>query len=125
MLAYPPMKRLLALASVCAAFVPAVGSAADPPANSPEKFDVSLAAGGEHEECVRLAAGETRRYYWRASGPVDFNIHFHRGDEVAYPVKRAAMRGDGGTFTAKSAEDYCWMWTARERPVKLEGHIKD
>jgi hypothetical protein len=117
------MKRLFA--ATCCAFVPALAGAADPGANSPEKFDVSLAAGAEHEECVRLEAGQTRRYYWHASAPVDFNIHFHRGDEVAYPVKRAAMRGDGGAFTAKSGADYCWMWTARDRPVKLEGRIKD
>jgi hypothetical protein len=53
---------------------------------------------------------------------VDFNIHYHRGDEVFYPVKREAMRRDGGTFTAKTGEDYCWMWSAK-RDTKLEGQI--
>src|SRR5215471_13027122 len=121
MLAYPPMKRLLA--ATWAVLLPALAAAADPPANTPEKFAVSLEGGGEHEECVRLEAGQSVHYYWRASGPVDFNIHFHREGEVSYPVKRAAMRGDGGIFTAKSAEDYCWMWTALDKPVKLEGKI--
>jgi len=122
MLAYPTMKRLLALA--CAALVPAA-VAGDPPAQAAGKFHASLAPGAGHEECVRLEAGQSRRYYWRASGPVDFNIHFHRGDAVTYPVKREAMRGDGGTFTAQSSEDYCWMWTARDRAVKLAGRIRD
>jgi len=54
---------------------------------------------------------------------VDFNIHYHRGKDVFFPVKRNAMRGDGGTFTAKTAEDYCWMWTARDAPAKVEGRI--
>jgi hypothetical protein len=54
---------------------------------------------------------------------VDFNIHYHRGDEVFYPVKRERMRGDGGTFTAKSGEDYCWMWTAKAA-AKIEGRIE-
>jgi len=117
------MKRLLAAS--CAAFAPLLACADEAAPNSPGRFTVNLQAGGEHEECVRLESGEARHYYWRASGPVDFNIHFHRGDEVSYPVKREAMRGDGGTFTAKSGEDYCWMWTARDRPVKLEGRIKD
>jgi hypothetical protein len=115
------MKRLLAAA--CAALLPVLVLAADPPARSGEKFSVSLERGGEHEECVRLEAGQVRHYYWRASGPVDFNIHFHSGDTVTYPVKRAAMRGDGGSFTAQGGEDYCWMWTARDRPVKIEGRI--
>jgi hypothetical protein len=34
------------------------------------------------------------------------------------------MRADGGAFTAKSGEDYCWMWTARDKPAKLEGRIE-
>jgi len=117
------MKRLLAATSVVLLSFPA--HAADPPPSSTEKFSVTLERGGEHEECVHLEAGQSRRYYWRASGPVDFNIHFHDGDRVSYPVKREAMRGDGGSFTAKDAEDYCWMWAARDRPVKLEGRIKD
>ena len=118
MLAYPAMKRLALLlaAAFLAPCVSADGKSAD-------AFSVTLEPKGMHEECAHLATGEKRNYYWRADGPVDFNVHYHRGDEAVYPVKRDAMRGDGGTFTAKSAEDYCWMWTARERKVKIEGRI--
>ena len=123
MLAYPPMKRLLA-ATIAATATFAFAEDA-PPATATGKFSVSLDKGGEHEECAHLDAGQMRHYYWRASAPVDFNIHFHHGDEVSYPVKRDAMRGDGGTFTAKASEDYCWMWTALDRPVKLEGRIRN
>jgi hypothetical protein len=84
---------------------------------------VELEAGKMHEECMRVEAGQRRRYSWKSSAPVDFNIHYHRGDEVFYPVKRERMRGDGGTFTAKSAEDYCWMWTAKDG-AKVEGRIE-
>lgn len=77
-----------------------------------------------HEECGRLEAGEMRRYYWKANAPVDFNIHYHRGGEVFFPVKRNAMRGDGGSFTARTAEDYCWMWTARNAPADIQGRIR-
>ena len=55
MLAYPPMKRLLA--ATCVAFVALLARAEETPANSPEKFTVSIAAGGEHEECVHLESG--------------------------------------------------------------------
>ena len=113
------MKRLLAAPLFALALAPA--HAADKPAR--QSFDVSLAAGKVHEECLRLEAGAKRRYHWKANAPVDFNIHFHRGNDVSYPVKRAAMRGDGGTFTAKTAEEYCWMWTARDKAVKVEGSI--
>ena len=89
-----------------------------------QPFSVAVEAKQLHEECVKLQAGEKRKYYWKADGPVDFNIHYHVDQEVFYPVKRDGMRGDGGTFTAKGAQDYCWMWTARDKAVKLEGRIE-
>jgi hypothetical protein len=114
------MKRLLAL--ICTAC--AVYAWAD----SPGPADVTvikarLEPGKLHEECMRLEAGQKRSYYWKSDGPVDFNIHFHRGDEVIYPVKRERMRGDGGMFTAKTGEDYCWMWSAKAA-AKIEGSIE-
>ncbi len=118
MLAYPPMKR--SLAAVLAALAPLLAFATDP---APGSFSVTIEAKDFHEECAHLDEGEKRNYLWRADGPVDFNVHYHRGDEAFYPVKRDGMRGDGGTFIAKSADDYCWMWTARDRPVKLEGRV--
>jgi len=114
------MKRLLA--ALCAL------AAMDASAYASDREDVTvvqveLEAGTMHEECMRVEAGQKRRYSWKSSAPVDFNIHYHRGDEVFYPVKRERMRGDGGTFTAKSAEDYCWMWTAKAS-AKVEGRIE-
>ena len=111
------MSRLPALlACACAGLVLA--------ADKPGAFSVALEPQGMHEECAHLEAGEKRNYSWKADGPVDFNVHYHKGPEVFYPVKRAAMRGDGGTFVAKTADDYCWMWTARDKAVKLEGRIE-
>ena len=115
------MKRLAHALLLAAAFLaPQAGFGEETSASA---FSVTLAPKGMHEECAHLAKGEKRNYYWRADGPVDFNVHYHRGDEAVYPVKRDAMRGDGGTFVARTEEDYCWMWTARERPAKVEGRI--
>ena len=117
MLAWAPMKRLAMLFLVsCAAAL-----AAD---QKPAQFSATLKPGAIHEECARVEAGDKRNYHWKSDAPVDFNIHFHRGNDVTYPVKRTAMRGDGGTFLAKSGEDYCWMWTARDKPAKIEGGIE-
>ena len=113
-----PMKRLLALAAVACAFS---ASAADE--SGPRAVSLTLEPGKIHEECMRLEAGQKRRYHWKSSAPVDFNVHYHEGPEVFYPVKRDLMRGDGGTFTAKIAQDYCWMWTAKNAAAKVEGSI--
>ena len=119
MLAYDRMRRLCILAALAAA--PAAANPAAPGAAL--AVDVTLAPKKVHEECARMEAGESRRWHWKSDTPVDFNIHYHRGNDVFFPVKRDAMRGDGGNFTAKTGEDYCWMWTAKDAAAKVEGRI--
>jgi hypothetical protein len=63
------------------------------------------------EECVQLAAGQSIAYAFEATAPVDFNIHFHKGDDVVYPVQRDQVQRGDERFTAASAGDYCLMWT--------------
>ncbi len=114
------MSRLLAIALAAAC---SGAFAASPKAAKTQSVDASLAPKKMHEECLRMEKGEKRIYSWKATSAVDFNIHYHEGPEVFYPVKRDGMRGDGGTFTAKVATDYCWMWTARDAAAKLTGRI--
>ena len=121
MLAYGPMKRLPALLCALAASLALAQGKAPPPE---DVVDISLEPKKVHEACMRLEAGDKRKYHWKSTAPVDFNIHYHRGPEVFYPVKRDGMRGDGGTFTAKTGEEYCWMWTGRNQAAKIEGRIE-
>jgi hypothetical protein len=88
------------------------------------RYAFQLEPGKVHEICLRLEAGQKRSYEWSADAAVDFNIHYHRGDDVSYPVKRDATRAEKGTFTAKTGEDYCWMWTAKAA-TKVRGSIKN
>jgi hypothetical protein len=117
MLAYRRMKRLLATALMC--LVAPVVEGEDALA-----VQVTLAPGKMHEECARLEKNEKRKFHWKATAPVDFNIHYHEGAEIFYPVKREGMRGDGGTFTAKVTQDYCWMWTAKNAQAVVTGKIE-
>ena len=73
---------------------------------------------------MHLDKGEKRNYSWKSDAAVDFNIHYHEDPKVSFPVKRDGMRGDGGTFEAKVTQDYCWMWSARDKKAKLEGRIQ-
>jgi hypothetical protein len=80
---------------------------------------------GIAEECFRLTADASIGYTFEASAPVDFNIHFHRGDIVEYPVRvDQASHGDD-RFTAGSTEEYCLMWTNRTaQPVTIRGALR-
>ncbi len=113
------MRRFCLLLAVAAA--PALANPGAP--GGALAVDVTLAPKKVHEECARVEAGESRRWHWKSDAPVDFNIHYHRDKDVFFPVKRDGMRGDGGTFTAKTGEDYCWMWTAKDAAVKVRGRI--
>jgi hypothetical protein len=74
---------------------------------------LSIAPGKFDEHCLRLEAGEAITWRFSATGAVDFNIHLHQGDKVLYPVRRDGVTRASGTFRARSAEDYCLMWTNR------------
>ncbi|MCW5592613.1 MAG: hypothetical protein KIS74_10990 [Burkholderiales bacterium] len=97
---------------LCLLSCAALASPVDGGTNARE-FSHDLEPGGVAEECLRLPAGKARRFEWSASAPVDFNIHYHRGNDVTYPVKANQQRDGKGRFTAAAAEDYCWMWTAK------------
>ena len=77
------------------------------------EFSHDLKPGAIAEECLRLPAGRSRSFEWAASAPVDFNIHYHQGEKVTYPVKANQQREGKGRFKAAASEDYCWMWTAK------------
>jgi hypothetical protein len=89
-----------------------------------DAFRLSIAPGKFDEHCLKIEAGRTIAYRFEASGPVDFNIHYHRGNDVLYPVKREATRQSASTFRAESTDDYCLMW---ENPnavaVSVEGRV--
>ena len=88
------------------------------------EFNLTLAAGEVHEECMPLKLNDWSKYDWKSDEPVEFNIHFHRGSKISYPLKKSPSKAQQGTFVAKSGEEYCWMWTAGKKPAKLEGTIK-
>ena len=119
MLAYRPMERPIGPALALAALLATQAHAA----GKEREFTHVLEPGKVHEECARLQPGEARRWSWTSDAPVDFNIHFHRGNDVGYPVKRDATKGESGTFEPDVAQDYCWMWTAKGARAKLTGRI--
>jgi hypothetical protein len=114
----PPMKISSLLAPLLAA---AVAHAAD----GPGPYTFTLAGKAFGERCLDLAAGESIRYRFRASGPVDFNIHHHRGKDVFYPVRQRAIREADATFRADTAGTYCLMWElAGSGSIAVDGVVE-
>jgi hypothetical protein len=88
-------------------------------------FGLDVPARGFDEHCIRLDTGEHVRYRFSANGELDFNIHYHRGSEVYYPVKAAESRSADATFTAPHADTYCLMWERKgEGAVRVDGSVE-
>ncbi len=88
----------------------------------------TLKAGKVHEECMQLNVGQRLAYSFETKSLIDFNIHYHLGKEVFYPVKKDATKTLKDEFTAGSSQDYCLMWTnknAKQVLVKYEFQIVD
>lgn len=93
--------------------------------SAPGPFRLDVPARGFDEHCVQLAAGERVRYRYSATAELDFNIHYHRGKDVLYPVKTTASRSADATFTAPHADTYCLMWERRgDGAARVEGAVE-
>jgi hypothetical protein len=91
----------------------------------PAELETELQPKGIEELCVELAAGETVGYWFESSAPLDFNVHWHRGKQVHYPVKRDRVRRLEGRFRAREAQTYCLMWTSRAaKPLTLRARVE-
>lgn len=81
--------------------------------NAEGKFERTqpIASGKFVEICESLAKESVVTWQFTASAPLNFNVHFHQGKEVAFPEKKDGVSELKGTLVAQSKEDYCWMWT--------------
>jgi hypothetical protein len=74
------------------------------------------------EECFELAPGQVLEYRFKASAPVDFNIHCHDGSYIDYVVKADNKASGQGTFRPERKQFYCLMWTNHStvQPITLQ-----
>lgn len=68
-------------------------------------------AGKFLEVCGDLKVGDTVRWRFGATGPVDFNVHYHVGKSAEYPARLTQAAAGDGVLQVGVKETYCWMWT--------------
>jgi hypothetical protein len=76
-----------------------------------EDRSLNLRTGEVHESCHKLDDGVKLSYSFESSSPALFNIHYHQGKEIIYPVAEQIMMSNEGTLSADSMQTYCLMWT--------------
>src|SRR5512147_1103703 len=98
------MRRSTLLVAILVSFVPDANAAGIESVTSEKPFAHSIPPRKIAEECFKLPAGKAIGYAFESSAPVDFNIHYHVGKDVVYPVKRDQVRQAVDRFTAPSDE---------------------
>lgn len=76
---------------------------------------VTVPAGKFVEICGPLERGETVRWAFESTHPLDFNVHYHVGKDVHYPSRQDGARSARGTLDVQSRQDYCWMWSSKQQ----------
>ena len=74
---------------------------------------VSLAPFEFQETCLDLATRNQVRYDFRSDRPIEFNIHYHDGLRIRFPVKLPEITTHAAQFTAEADRSYCLMWFNR------------
>lgn len=82
-------------------------------AQAPAPKPVILKPGKPHEKCMLLDSGQKLEYRFESTAKVNFNLHYHKGDSVYYPVKLDRTTGESGLYESKAREKYCFMWENR------------
>lgn len=105
--------RTLALAATLACAGVQAADVTDIAWSAEGRFEhrAEVAPGGFAEVCGKLARGAEVRWAFESAGPMDFNIHYHQGQKVVFPVQRAGAAKAAATLKVKRDQDYCWMWT--------------
>lgn len=81
---------------------------------------LSIAPGDIHEVCMTLTPRDALRYAFTGTERLSFNIHYHAGNEIHFPVPEHPTSGAEDSFTPPLQQDYCLMWTnTGSEPVAL------
>lgn len=70
-----------------------------------------IAPAGFLEACGPLQQGQVIDWSYQASAALDFNIHYHAGDEVVYPAQQEGKSELAAQLEITLDQTYCWMWS--------------
>jgi len=117
-----------ALACALAAALPAVNAEIlDIQWNSAGEVaqSVTVPSGKFAELCGALSEGQSIAWTFKADQPLDFNIHYHRGNDVVFPAKQEDLIESRGNLNVSIDQHYCWMWSnKRDTSARLHVTLK-
>lgn len=93
--------------------------------NSSDAKNHVIESGKSYEACMWLSPGDKLYYEFTSSANLRFNIHYHEGKTVYYPVQVKLTSLEKAVFEPESRKEYCLMWKNPENQgVELKLHYQ-
>ncbi len=80
-----------------------------------------------YEKCFSLNNKQLVDYSFKANQAISFNIHYHLGEQIKYPVSERVIASVSSVFNPKSTRFYCFMWENNSKVstnLDFEYHIR-
>lgn len=82
------------------------------------EITVKIKPGRISEKCIQTLPNQIIEYSFNCSKPISFNIHYHRGGKVVYPVSEKDILTSEGALNCQEAlaepsdkpQYFCLMW---------------
>jgi hypothetical protein len=88
--------------------------------SGPYETNVVVPAHKAHEDCFKLADGQSLDFAFESSAALDFNLHCHEEGEILMPIDLKGVSAKSDTFVADRDQYWCLMWENKHsRKVRL------
>jgi hypothetical protein len=68
------------------------------------------------ERCIEFGAGKKVEFNFTSQHPVNFDVHYHPGNSIAFAIKKENIKELSDGFTSDAADHYCFTWA---NPVEV------
>ena len=73
------------------------------------------------EICPEMNAGQTLSFDFKSNNEVEFNLHYHEGEKVSYPIEPHKVESLKQSYKAPIKQTYCLMWKGiNKEPSKIK-----
>ncbi len=63
------------------------------------------------ERCIEFGAGKKIEFNFSSQQAVNFDVHYHPGNSIAFKIKKDNIRELSDAFTSEAASTYCFTWS--------------
>lgn len=62
------------------------------------------------ERCVEFGAGKKVEFSFSSQHAVNFDVHYHPGNSIAFKIKKDNIKELSDVFTSEAVSNYCFTW---------------